>query len=105
MGPSANIACQPQPHHEYASRHSNDFCIIQLPNKGKLIWHIISQIEEDREICFNVKEHHTYKEDSLRFENIKEGSVTSYEPYRNLYISDVRNATGHFVVRVEAYQE
>lgn len=105
MGPSANIACQPHEHHEYASRHSNDFCIIQLPNHGKLIWHVISKIEDDNEICFNVKEHHTYKEDSLRFENIHEGSITSYFPYRNLYIADVKNATGHFVVRVEAYIE
>ena len=105
MGPSANIACQPRAHHEYASRHSNDFCIIQLPNQGKLIWHVISQLEGDHEISFNVKEHHTYKEDSLRFENIKEGTVTGYAPYRNLYIADVQNATGHFVVRVEVYNE
>lgn len=104
MGPSANIACQPHVHQEYASRHSNDFCIIQLPKEGKLIWHVISQTEEDAEISFNVKEHHTYKEDSLRFENISEGTVTEYLPYRNLYIADVKHATGHFVVRVEAYE-
>ncbi|MBE6024175.1 MAG: hypothetical protein E7231_13435 [Cellulosilyticum sp.] len=105
MKPSANIACQPKENHEYKSRHSNDFCIIQLPNDGKLIWHVISQVPQDTEISFNVKEHHTYKEDSLRFIDIKEGSVTPYFPYRNLYIADVKNATGHFVVRVEAYEE
>ena len=105
MGVSANISCQPHAHPEYASRHSNDFCIIQLPNEGKIIWHVISQTEEDKKISFSVKEHHTYKEDSLRFENIREGSITSYFPYRNLYIADVKNATGHFIVRVEAYNE
>lgn len=105
MGGSANIACQPKEVQQYATRHSNDFCIIQLPNSGKLIWHIISLTEEDTDICFNVKEHHTYKEDSMRFENIKNGTVTDYMPYRNLYIADVKNATGHFVVRVEAYEQ
>lgn len=104
MGPSANIACQPHAYQECTSRHSNDFNIIQLPNEGKLIWHIITQTEEDTEISFNVKEHYTYKEDSLRFENIKEGTITEYLPYRNLYIADVKNATSHFVVRVEAYK-
>lgn len=105
MGASANIACQPEQNHEYGGRHSNDFCINQIPNKGKLIWHIISYKESNPNISFSVKEHHTYKEDSLRFANIKEGTVTSYEPYRNLYIADVNHATGHFVVRVEAYEE
>lgn len=104
MRPSANIACQPHANQEYISRHSNDFCIIQLPNEGKLIWHIISQVEENQKISFNVKEHHTYKEDSLRFENIREGTITEYAPYRNLYIADVENAMGHFIVRVEAYE-
>lgn len=104
MGKSANIACQPQEIRDYASRHSNDFCIIQLPNLGKLIWHIIT-VNKDEDICFNVKEHHTYKEDTLRFENIKDGMITPYAPYRNLYIADVKNATGHFVVRVEAWED
>lgn len=104
MGESTNIACQPQEFAQYDGRHSNDFCIIQIPNSIKLIWRIITLTKEDTEICFNVKEHHTYKEDSMRFESIKDGTVTNYMPYRNLYIADVKNATGHFVVRVEAYE-
>lgn len=104
MKPSANIACQPNAHHEYEGRHSNDFCIIQLPNEGQLIWHVVSKTEGDNQICFDVKEHHTYKEDSIRFADIKEGSITPYFPYRNLYIADVKNAKGHFIVRVEAYE-
>lgn len=102
MGESTSIGCQPQGQQQDTERHSNDFSIIQLPKSGRLIWHIITLTDEATAICFNVKEHHTYKEDSLRFQNIKDGTVTDYMPYRNLYIANVKNATGYFIVRVEA---
>lgn len=102
MGEAATVACQPTIFLGEESRHSNDFCVNQLPHKDKLLWHIITKTEADTEICFNVKEHHTYKEDELRFENIYNGKITPYYAYRNLYISEVKNVTGHFIVRAEA---
>lgn len=104
MGESATIACQPQELTTYATRHSNDFCTTQIPKAKQLIWHIITINDEKAAICFNVKEHHTYKEDTMRFTNIKDGTITEYQTYRNLYIADVKHATSYFIVRVEAYQ-
>lgn len=100
---STNIACAPNQNENYLGRHSNDFSIIQMPHNKRLIWHVISNREEPIE--FNVKEHHTYKEDSLRFEHIKDGTITEYMPYRNLYVADAKHAKGYFVVRVEEYNE
>ncbi|WP_162145085.1 hypothetical protein [Cellulosilyticum lentocellum] len=102
MGEAATVACQPMTFQGEESRHSNNFCVNQLPHKDKLLWHIITKTDTDTEIRFNVKEHHTYKEDDLRFENIQNGTITPYYAYRNLYISEVKNVTGHFIVRVEA---
>lgn len=104
MNGTANIACQPDIYQPNTCRHSNDFCIIQIPNAKQLIWHIITLNEKDQGISFNVNEHHTYKDDSVRFEKISNGTITEYKPYRNLYIANVENATGHFIVRVEPYE-
>lgn len=102
MREAATVACQPTTFSGEESRHSNNFCVNQLPHKDRLLWHIITKTEADTKICFNVKQHHSYKEDEIRFENIYDGKVTPYYAYRNLYISEVKNATGHFIVRVEA---
>ena len=106
MGETATIGCAPMALEEEVKRHSNDFSVNQLPHTAKLRWHIITKHDADNTgIRFNVKEHHTYKDDDLRFENIGHGSVTPYHAYRNLYISDVENAPGYFIVKVEAYEE
>lgn len=106
MGKTANIACQPHRINEDSPRHSHNFNIIQLSGVEKLIWYVVSLNEEEKEnIRFCVKEHYTYKDDEMRFEEIKNGTITDYMPYRNLYIADVKNAKGHFVVRVEQYSK
>ncbi len=105
MGEAAIIACQPKPLTENETRHSNNFCVNQLPHLKYLRWSIITLTEGDNNICFHVKEHHACREDALRFEDIRHGAITPYFAYRNLYISEVRNATGHFIVRVEACNE
>lgn len=102
MREAATIGCQPTTILGEEGRHSNNFCVNQLPHRNQLRWHIISKTEADTAICFNVKEHYNYKEDEMRFENIYNGKITPYYAYRNLYISEVKNATGHFIVRVES---
>lgn len=102
MGQSAYIACMPMPKLGEEGRHSNNFCVNQLPHLEHLKWHVITTSGEDQGVSFNVKEHYTYKENEMRFEHIKEGSITPYVPYRNLYIADAQDIRGHFIVRVEA---
>ncbi len=104
MGESATIACQPGTFKGESNRHSHNFCINQLPHKNEVVWRVITKTDDVSNITFNVKEHYTYKEDEVRFENIKDGMITEYSPYRNLYVTDVRNVTGHFIVRVETME-
>ncbi len=104
MSATANIGCVPVGKGNEENRHSHNFNIIQLPKKGRLLWRVITNTGENGDICFNVKEHYTYKEDKLRYENMKNGMITEYAPYRNLYIADVQNANQHFVVQVEAVE-
>ncbi len=104
MGEVATIACQPNTFKGEVNRNSHNFCVNQLPHLNKLKWHIITKTEEDTDITFDVKQHHTYKADDVKFENIKNGSITPYFAYRNLYVSEARNVTGHFIVRVESIE-
>lgn len=102
MEATANIACIPKPWPGQADRFSFNFCTVQLTHYKFLKWHIISRMKDDTDkIRFNVKEQGPLAQNLLRFKDIQDKSITPYVPYRNLYIADVENATGHFIVRVE----
>lgn len=102
MGEATTIACEPTAQEGKEKRASQNFATNQLSNTGKLIWHVITKTERDTHICFNVQQECAVGEDIIKFENIKDGTITPYEALRNLYISDPKNATGYFMVRVEA---
>lgn len=103
MGEVAIIASEPFAEQGEDGRASRNFCINQLKNEGHLIWHVISKMG-DSDISFDVKQNCNVDSNETRFENIKEGTVTSYEALRNLYIANPRNATGHFIVRIEPFK-
>lgn len=100
MGEVAIIASEPFAEAGEEGRASRNFCINQLKNEGQLIWHVISTMG-DEEISFDVKQMCSTDNNKIRFKDIKEGTVTPYEALRNLYIANPRNATGHFIVRIE----
>lgn len=100
MGEVAIIASEPFAEQGEDGRASRNFCINQLKNEGHLIWHIISKVG-DTNISFDVKQKCNTNNNQIRFKEIKEGTITSYEALRNLYIANPRNATGHFIVRIE----
>lgn len=104
MGEIATVACQPYMEDGEEMRASRNFDTNQLQKKGKLKWHIISAVG-DENIHFDVKQIDSKKGYPVRFQKIVNGTVTPYEAYRNLYVSNPQNATGYFIVRVEACEE
>lgn len=102
MKETTTIACQPKPQVEGKDRFSQNFSTNQLPDTGHLKWHVLSKMEGDTDISFNVRQECSLEKIELRFKNISDGAITPYVAYRNLYISDVQNATGHFIVCVES---
>lgn len=102
MGDIATVASQPYVEGQ-EERASRNFCTVQLEKTKKLKWHIISAIG-DENICVDVRQIDIAQNYPIRFENITNGTITNYEAYRNLYISNPRNATGYFMVRVESVE-
>ena len=101
MGVAITIACLPYNEEGYEERSSRNFGINQLPNEGHLKWQVISKVG-DMDIWFDVKQKGPNDTVVTRYEQIKNGTITEYEALRNLYIANPRNATGHFLVRVES---
>ncbi|MGL4797790.1 MAG: hypothetical protein ACRCWY_00125 [Cellulosilyticaceae bacterium] len=101
MGDMATVACQPCIEEGNEQRASRNFCTVQLENKGKLKWHVISAVG-DQDISFDIRQIDTTKTYPVRFEGVSHGMITEYMPLRNLYVANPRHATGHFIVRVEA---
>lgn len=101
MGVATTIACLPYGEEGEDRRSSRNFGVNQLPNEGHLKWCVISQMG-DTDICFDVKQKGPNNTNITRYEGIKDGVITEYEALRNLYIANPRNATGHFMVRVES---
>lgn len=104
MSVSTTVASLPYAEEGNEQRASRNFAINHIAQDGKLIWHIISKMG-DEDITFDVREKGVGDENPIRFENVKEGMVIPYQGLRNLYIANPKNATGHFLVRVETYEE
>lgn len=100
MGVATTIVCLPYSEEGEEQRSSRNFGVNQLPNEGRLIWHVISKVG-DTDICFDVKQKGPSGNSIICYECIKDGVVTDHEALRNLYIANPKNATGHFMVRVE----
>ena len=101
MGIAITIACLPYGEEGQERRSSRNFSVNQLPNEGHLKWQVISRVG-DTEIYFDVKQKGPNNTNITRYEQIRNGTITDYEALRNLYIANPRNATGHFLVRVES---
>lgn len=101
MGVATTIACVPVGEEGEDQRSSRNFCVNHLPHERHLVWHIISQVG-DNNISFDVKQKGPAGINVLKYENITDGMLTDYEALRNLYIANPQNATGHFMVRIEA---
>ncbi len=101
MGETTIVASLPRGEEGEEKRSSVNFDTTGLSKKGRLLWRVITMMG-DEDICFDVKQQGAKGPDPIRFEKIKDGTITPYMAYRNLYVSDPQNATGHFIVRVEA---
>lgn len=98
---TVTIACLPKSQTD-GERVSFNFSTIQLPKEKYLVWHVISQIEEDNNIHFTVMQEGSQGDHPVIFEDMQDGFIMRYEGMRNLYIANPRNVTGHFMVEVEA---
>lgn len=100
MGEAITIASLPYAEEEITQRASRNFETTQLTHKGNLRWKVISTVG-DKNISFDVKQAGSCNAHHVRYADIKDGTVIPYESLRNLYIANPRNATGHFMVRIE----
>lgn len=100
MGVATTIACLPYGEEGEEQRSSRNFGVNQLPGEGRLRWRVISKMG-DTNICFDVKQKGPNNLNITRYKEMRDGVITDYEALRNLYIANPRNATGHFMVRVE----
>lgn len=98
---TVTIACLPVSQTD-GERVSFNFSTVQLPKEKYLVWHVISRIEEDKNIHFKVKQEGSNGDHPVIFEDMHDGFTMPYEAMRNLYIASPRNVTGHFLVEVEA---
>ncbi len=101
---TVTIACLPISQTD-GERVSFNFSTVQLPKEKYLVWHVISQIEEDKNIHFTVKQEGSLGNNLVIFEDMYDGFTMPYEAMRNLYIANPRNVTGHFMVQVAAVSE
>ncbi|PHV69439.1 hypothetical protein CS063_15685 [Sporanaerobium hydrogeniformans] len=101
MGETTTVASLPKGEDGEEKRASVNFDIVGLPKRGNLLWRVITMMG-DEDIYFDVRQQCAKGVDEVRFKKIKNGTITPYVPYRNLYVSDPQNATGHFIVRIEA---
>lgn len=65
-------------------------------------WHIISMMG-DEGIIVDIQQVGAHGISSLKYPNITNGAIMPYESIRNLYVSNPRNNTGHFIIRLEVY--
>lgn len=100
MGEAVTIASFPYAEEEMTQRASRNFETSQIRHEGHLKWKIISTVG-DTEITFDVKQVGNNNTHLVRYRDIKNGAIVPYENLRNLYIANPRNATGHFIVRIE----
>lgn len=101
METAVTITCAPKAK-EGERRVSFNFSTVQLPKEKFLKWQIITHMEEQNDIRFTIMQEGSLGQHHVYYENMSHGTITTYEGLRNLYVALPQNATGHFLLKVEA---